>query len=113
MEVSSMADYNGYEFQFGKPDENEEKAKELKNQRAKELNDLKWVVSDVRGRRFINMLLNEGNAFKSVFYGDKRDDYEKGKEYIGKLLLNKLLSIDNGEVLIQIRKENKPKKSEE
>lgn len=41
-----------------------------RHQRSQELEDLKWVMSDARGRRFMWRLLSQARVFHSSFTGE-------------------------------------------
>lgn len=51
--------------------------------RQRDLNDLLWVLSDRRGRRFIWRLLAKCGVFKSSFTGNSTTFFNEGQREIG------------------------------
>jgi hypothetical protein len=80
----------------------EEKKKQIKHQ---QLDDLKWVLSDPRGRRFLGWILEIGNAFKHCNNGNSKDFYENGKHEIGNALETLIVEAKGFYVFDQIKKD--------
>jgi hypothetical protein len=88
----------------------EEKLKR-KHQRA--LDDLKWILSDPRGRRFIWKLINTAKTFETGFCGNSRDVFEWGKQHIGKLILKEIMEVSGFKALDQMYREDEAEKKME
>lgn len=57
-------------------------------QRGQEQEDLKWVMSDSRGRRFMWRLLGGTGPFRNAFAGDdSRTCFNLGMQNVGQMLL--------------------------
>jgi hypothetical protein len=88
----------------------EETAKR-KEQRLKD--DIKWILSDPRGRRIFWWLFNITKVFETGFMGNSRDAYEWGKQFVGKILLSKVMEINGFKSLDQMYREDMAEKESE
>ena len=64
-------------------DEAQRKAEVDKLAAKKVVGDLKWLMSDARGRRFMWRLLEQTHLFRTSFTGDRRVDFLEGERNIG------------------------------
>lgn len=82
--------------------------------RQRELDDLEWILSDKRGRRFIYRLLCLCNMFSYVFRGSEYlDAIENGKRYIGMAIQRDIEDSAGFQVLDILRKEDQILKEQE
>jgi hypothetical protein len=58
-----------------------------RSRREQELNDVRWVLSDRRGRRWFWAKLNECGVFKTSFDGSSRTYFNEGERNVGLKLL--------------------------
>lgn len=92
----------------GVPNEAEER------KRRRELDDLEWVLSDKRGRRFVYRLLYLCNMFHHVFRGSEYlDAMESGKRFIGMTLQRDIEEAVGFQILDLMRKEDRILKEQE
>lgn len=54
-----------------------------KSRRQTELNDMVWILSDARGRRFLWRLLAKCGVFKSSFTGNSTTFFNEGMRDVG------------------------------
>lgn len=69
-------------------------AEEVRRQRDKELNDLRWVMSTKQGRRFMHRRLSEAGVWRLSFsYGLPAADvaFNEGSRNAGLTLLNEII----------------------
>ena len=52
-----------------------------------EIEDLKWVLSNKRGRRFIWRFLEKAGVFKSSFTGNSETFFREGQRNMGLMVL--------------------------
>jgi hypothetical protein len=79
----------------------------------REQDDLRWILSDPRGRRFIWKWLNKAMTFETGFMGNSRDVYEWGKQFIGKSLQKEIMDVSGFKSLDQMYREDKALKEQE
>lgn len=65
-----------------------------KHRREQELNDIRYILKSEEGRRFIWRLLNLTGFYKSEFFGNSRDFFDKGKRAIGTSLHADVMEAD-------------------
>jgi hypothetical protein len=53
------------------------------HQRRIELEDLRWLMSDKRGRRFMHRLLEAAGIWRSSFTGDNATFFREGERNVG------------------------------
>lgn len=85
----------------------------LDSKRRKEINDLIYVLSDIKGRRFLWRLMTVCKCFSSVFTGFENSrelrDYNAGQQDLGHFIMDEICSADQ-EYLFNMMKENKEEK---
>lgn len=73
----------------------EEQVKKGKSQedslRDQQLNDLRYVLNDERGRRFIWRLLGECGVYQTSFTGNSTTFFNEGKRQIGLFTLGEVM----------------------
>jgi hypothetical protein len=68
-------------------------SKEQKNKRAKELEDLRYVLNDPRGRRVINRLLEKTGVYRNPFTGNSETYFRCGEMNIGQFIVAEVQSV--------------------
>lgn len=68
-------------------------SKEQKNKRAKELEDLRYVLNDQRGRRVINRLLEKTGVYRNPFTGNSETYFRCGEMNIGQFIVSEVQSV--------------------
>ena len=72
--------------------------------RERELDDLAWILSDERGRRFIWRLLGICNVNSSIFYGDAlQDARNNGMQTVGALVQKDVIEIGGYKIFDQLQ----------
>ena len=69
------------------PNSVKKQGQEEKRKRDLELADVKWLLSDARGRRFIWRYLNKGKVFEHCMTGNNTTFYNLGMRNIGLMIL--------------------------
>jgi hypothetical protein len=77
---------------------------EEKRKRERELSDMKWLLSDARGRRVIAILLDHCGVYRGVFTGNSTTFYNAGKQDVGHFLAAYVTQADQM-ALVQIQRE--------
>lgn len=70
-------------------DERDEQDRQEQRQRAE---DLKWVMSDTRGRRFIHDVLETTGVYRNPFTGNSETFFRCGEMNVGQRLLAQLMA---------------------
>jgi hypothetical protein len=70
-----------------------EQSKEQANKRAKQLEDLRFVLGDARGRRVINRLLEKTGVYRNPFTGNSETYFRCGEMNIGQFLVAEVQSV--------------------
>lgn len=83
-------------------------AKDESREQRLEVDDLKWLMADARGRRFLWRLLDQTHVFRTSFTGDSRTFFNEGERNIG---LKHLASVNEHcpEHYLSMLKEHRPK----
>lgn len=84
----------------------------VKSLREKQLNDVRFILSDVQGRRFLYRYLEEAGVFKSSFTGSSETFFNEGQRNIGLKLLADITEADV-EAFVKMMAEAKKKEQEE
>lgn len=84
----------------------EEAKKKERNERNQEIEDIRFVLSDARGRRFFWRYLGECGVFKTSMTGNSQTFFNEGMRNIGLKLLADLNEADPG-AYIKMMNENK------
>lgn len=87
-----------------------EAEKTLQITREDELNDLRWILSDPRGRRFIWKLLTFCKVFESIWSQSAMIHYLSGQQDVGHYVLAEVGEAHDESIIIMMR-ENKKEKS--
>jgi len=88
----------------------ERKEKDLRKQ---ELNDIRTVLSNASGRRFLWRILSKCNTFNSVYTKDEnRVFYNSGQQDIGHFLMAEVVETDEN-LLLKMMKDNQTKNNGE
>jgi hypothetical protein len=83
-------------------------------QRERELEDLSWLLSDERGRRFIWRVFNLSDVFSVTFSGDAlQDARNSGMRIIGALIQKDVIEVAGFKILDQMQKEDNLLKEKE
>ena len=90
----------------GDPKKVKEAGKREKILRHRESEDLKWVLSTRRGRRFYWRVLSRCGIYKSSFEPSAKIYFNEGERNIGLFLINELMTYCP-EVHVQMIKEEK------
>lgn len=78
-----------------------------KDLRKQELNDLRTVLSNVSGRRFVWRVLTRCNSFASVFSENHSTmSYLAGKQDLGHFIMNEITEADEN-LLLKLMKDNR------
>lgn len=86
----------------------EMKEKDLRQQ---ELNDIRTVLSNASGRRFMWRLLSKCNSFSSVFSADNSlMSYHSGQQDFGHFIMDEIVQADEN-LLMKLMKDNMKKES--
>lgn len=67
--------------------------KEQKNKRAKEIEDLRFVLNDQRGRRVINRLLEKTGVYRNPFTGNSETYFRCGEMNIGQFIVAEVQAV--------------------
>jgi hypothetical protein len=68
----------------------------LENRERQERSDLLWILSDIRGRRFLWKILERTRPYASTFHPDSNSQYfELGRRNEGSALLGEILNADS------------------
>jgi len=67
--------------------------KEQKQKRAKELEDLRFVLSDKRGRRVINRLLEKTGVYRNPFTGNSETYFRCGEMNVGQFIIAEVQAV--------------------
>ncbi len=83
--------------------EDKQKAKRIRD---KEINDIRWVLSDARGRRFLWRLLSIAGVFRTPYVPKDTNETFKliGYKEIGLLLVDEITQADT-DALLQMQRE--------
>jgi hypothetical protein len=81
-------------------------AQKEQSRRDKELNDLRFILNDVQGRRFLWRYLGECGVFRSSFTGSSETFFREGERNVGLKLINDIHEA-SPEAYILMIKENK------
>jgi hypothetical protein len=68
-------------------------SKERDKKRAKQLEDLRFVLGDARGRRVINRLLEKTGVYRNPFTGNSETYFRCGEMNIGQFLVAEVQSV--------------------
>lgn len=91
-----------------------EQEKEFKRKHQRELDDLKWILSDPRGRRFVWKLIKYTcHVFDGYFSGSSRDIHEHAKQFVGKIVLRDIMDATGFKALDQMYREDEAEKKME
>ncbi len=71
-------------------DDREEDDHKARLVRKQEIDDVRWLMSSPRGRRFIHRLLSEGGVFRSTFTGNSTGFYLEGKRALALFVLGEV-----------------------
>lgn len=74
--------------------------------RERELDDLRWIMKTIQGRRFIYRLLEKSNVFASVWEPSARIHYNSGQQDFGHFIMSEIIESDQDKFLLML-KENK------
>ena len=67
--------------------------KEQKNKRAKEIEDLRFVLNDQRGRRVFNRLLEKTGVYRNPFTGNSETYFRCGEMNIGQFIVAEVQAV--------------------
>ena len=67
--------------------------KEQKNKRSKEIEDLRYVLNDKRGRRVINRLLEKTGVYRNPFTGNSETYFRCGEMNIGQFIIAEVQAV--------------------
>ena len=82
-----------------------------KDLRRRELNDLRTVLSNVSGRRFVWRILEKCHVFGSVFSADQSImAHQSGQQDLGHFLMAEVIEADEN-LMIKLMKDNQKKES--
>lgn len=74
-------------FRFGEPDDEPEEPDPEQLELANQIEDLKWVMSDKRGRSVVWRQLEIAGIYRLSYTGDDRTAFNEGQRNIGLKLL--------------------------
>lgn len=80
--------------------------------RDKQLNDVRFILADVQGRRFLYRYLEETGVFKSSFTGSSETFFNEGQRNIGLKLLADITEADS-EAFVKMMAEAKKRELED
>lgn len=96
-----MKDYNPLEAE----QEQEKAGKEAKTKRDQELEDLRFVMGDKRGRRVFLKLLERTGVYRNPFTGNSETFFKCGEMNIGQYLIAEIQAL-GGNSYADLLKEN-------
>jgi hypothetical protein len=80
--------------------------KELRG-RERDMNDLRHVLNDVRGRRFVWKLLGHCRTFESIFEASAKIHYNSGRQDVGHYLLAEIGEANEEALFVMMRESQK------
>jgi hypothetical protein len=93
---------------YNKESKKEAADKWVRLRRERELNDLAWILSDERGRRFIWRMFGMCNVFSSIFCGDAlQDARNNGMRTIGSIFQKDIVEVGGFKILDTMNSEDK------
>lgn len=84
-------------------------AEKEKRGRERDLDDLYFVTSDVRGRRAMWRILSYCGTFKSIWEPSAKIHYNSGQQDVGHFLLDSLMEASEENYLLMAREAKKEK----
>ena len=57
-----------------------------------EANDVKWLMSNKQGRRFISRLIGEAGVYRTTFTGNSETFFKEGKRSFGLFLISEVVT---------------------
>lgn len=82
-------------------------SKQLKQfERAKEIEDFAWIMSDAKGRRFMWRLLEMAGVYRSSFTGNSTTFFNEGMRNVGLMLIGEIHAVAP-DAYAQMLKENR------
>lgn len=83
-----------------------EKQKQVQLKRLQDKDDLKWILSDPKGRRFIWKYLSFCGVFRTSFTGNSQTFFKEGERNIGLRLFDEVFEADE-DAFLKMKKESK------
>lgn len=74
-------------YDASNPQEIEKHQKKLDLQRENELNDLRFILKSVQGRRVFKRILEQGRLFQTTFTGNSRGMFLEGRRDLALFIL--------------------------
>ena len=84
-----MSDYDPTKLEEAQ----EEAGKLSKKLADQERDDLNWILSDARGRRFVNRLLAQTGVYRNPFTGNSQTYFKCGEMNIGQWVVAQVQSV--------------------
>lgn len=81
-------------FDAGDPKAVKKRNREVKNAEETRKNDLRWMLSDPRGRRIAWRLLEVSGVFRISFTGNSETFFREGCRNVGLQFLHEILEVD-------------------
>jgi hypothetical protein len=94
-------------YDLSNPEEVREAEIKERNVRRQELNDIRTLLNNASGRRFMWRMLEQCKVFNSIYSeSDKQMAYYAGKQDLGHFLMSEISEADNN-LLIKLMKDNR------
>ena len=78
-------------------------AKRMESREDREVNDIRYVLNDKRGRRFLWRLLNECKVFESIWVPSAGIHYNAGKQDVGHFLMAEIVKASEDAYLLMTK----------
>lgn len=87
-----------------------QQAERQRDQQLETEEDLRWLMGDERGRRFMWRLLGMTKVFRNAFTGDSRTFFQCGEQNIGHQLMGQLHSVCPGQYHRMVKEQSSDRK---
>lgn len=96
-------------YNAGDEEQVAERTKKGKSGRDRELDDIRFVLSDKRGRRFYWKKLSDCGVFRTSFTGSSNQTcFNEGQRSVGLILLHDLMEADPEKYLLMTNEHKEP-----
>lgn len=85
----------------------ERQAKERELERENELEDLRFILSTEKGRRFLWQILERAGVFRNSYTGDNSTFFNEGRRNLGLWLIGEIAAADEMGLIQMMTEHNK------
>lgn len=78
---------------------------EAREERNRQIADLKWLMKDQRGRRFMQRLMDKAGIYRTSFTGNSETFFREGERNVGLFLLTDLTEHCPEEFLLMLKEQ--------